>query len=119
MDADLIALLVIGTFLAIAALGFVAGLREKIRLDRFLRRQRTCTHAWDGCVCTLCHLKRDQGHDWQGCHCTKCGEDSHVWESSPTVEGIPGVASVEFDDYVCKRCGARSEQKYSSNYRTG
>jgi len=34
-------------------------------------------HKWNGCVCTRCGKKRDEGHVLQGCECTICGKKIH------------------------------------------
>lgn len=45
---------------------------------------RLRNHAWDGCVCRLCGLKRDEGHDWQ----------------------VKWLQYSEEKSVVCVRCGA-------------
>ena len=92
--------------------GTTAGLRGRAALRRQRRAMEQCrlrghlpnadcvclrcgarVHAFDGCTCRNCGLRRDDGHRWQGCRCAVCGQVSpqefHVFESCS-----------------CKHCGA-------------
>ena len=50
------------------------------------RVTRPGSHPWNGCVCTTCNKKRDDGHDWaKDCgKCARCGmtrEGAHMWRN--------------------------------------
>ncbi len=94
-------------------------------------------HAWDGCVCSVCEEKRDEGHVWDGCLCTRCGKREHAFEiiSKETERGggcvyspdqectgpgcgtwcdgyYPGREGHSVVQKKCKYCGLIETEKY-------
>jgi hypothetical protein len=52
-------------------------------------------HRWDGCNCTRCGCKRDEGHQWEGGTCVKCGrtqQPEHDLGTAPEITGEPSPA---------------------------
>jgi hypothetical protein len=80
-------------------------------------------HQWNGCVCTLCHSKRDEAHSWVGCLCSRCGKEHDLKEGEFEEEagfeavGVPsGISAADGFAYLracfeifkeCRLCGKR------------
>ena len=61
-----------------------------------------CNHHWDGCICSVCGEKRDEGHHWNGCKCLICGRvrsEGHSWNGCK-----------------CKSCGQTRDQEHDYRY---
>ena len=39
--------------------------------------QTLCDHNWNGCMCKLCGVIRDEQHHLSNCRCTVCGKVLH------------------------------------------
>lgn len=80
---------------------------------------KTFGHKWNGCICSRCHLTRDEGHDWNGCKCRVCGktrDEGHDWDVCKC--GVCGErrddAEHDWDGCLCRRCGKWRDEGHES-----
>jgi len=74
--------------------------------------RRDAEHSWEGCLCTSCGTIQYQGHSWQGCKCVRCGsvrDVEHDWSTNCAKCAKCGQTRKNahvLDGYTCVRCNA-------------
>lgn len=75
---------------------------------------RDIEHIWNGCMCSKCSKKRDEGHNLVNCKCQLCERIIHSWEGCKcSVCGEKRDSNHLYEGCICSICGKEKHKNFS------